>query len=511
MQNSSNILAATTVAPARESFLPDVKDAPGGKSTQFIELMQRALAAAPRHVARQPSNSPVKARSSGERQPVFEPQRTGRRADAIRVDRAGVGSHLVKAAEGTLECPLAQSHSDSVPTETETGDDSDLEMSCDEPVVMPVAILNPTVMPVVCAPAPAPEATLPSEVEVPANPSYAGTAAPVADAEAESVSPQVSAELGAEADVSASGENPPAGRTESVPASLAGEAGSNPAITTSKETGETAAAGTDVAFESTTVESMVAAPDGPPVQVKTPATTPAQPPLEGDGTSAAQGVVAMKKAEQQNEFAAPEKEMPGDEPLSPGPGPGASHAPRADKHESVISFNGPAIESISSRSAVVNEASLVNVTADHRISALERTHEVIAMHALRLREANAESLQIVLKPGGGLELSLELRQHEGAIEARAAMQSGDFNHLNRHWADLQQRLEARGIRLAPLTCAEHFLNSNTNNFQQQPGRTPKDEAPAVGVFPKFTPATSPVITAVPQSARTTGRGWESWA
>jgi len=511
MQNSSNILAATTVAPAREPFLPDAKDAPSGKSTQFIELMQRALAAAPRHAARQPSISPVKARSSGEMQPVFEPQRAGRRADANRVDRAGVGSHLVKAAEGTLECPLAQSHTESVPTETETGDDSDPETSRDEPFAMAAAILNPTVMPVACALLPDPEAALPSEVEVPANPSYAGTAAPAADAEADSISPPVSAEFGAEEDVAASGENPPAGQTESVPASLAGDAGSNPAIATSKETGETPAAGTDVGFESTTAETMVAAPDGPPVQVNPLATPPTPPPLEGDGTSAAQEVVAMKKAEQQNEFAAPEKEMPGDEPLSPGPGPGASHAPRADKHESVISFNGPSIESISSRSAVVNEASLVNATADHRISALERTHEVIAMHALRLREANAESLQIVLKPGGGLELSLELRQHEGAIEARAAMQSGDFNHLNRHWADLQQRLEARGIRLAPLTCAEQFLNSSPNNFQQQPGRTPKDNAPVAAVFSKFTPTTAPIITTGPQIARTMGRGWESWA
>lgn len=217
----------------------------------------------------------------------------------------------------------------------------------------------------------------------------------------------------------------------------------------------------------------------------------------------------MKRAEQRDKIAAPEKEVPGEHWSFPEAVLEAVPAHRHEPHGQVIV---PPVEFTAVRSAAVNSPDLASLTDDHRVSSLERTHDLVTLHALRLREANSDSMQVVIKPGGGLELSLELRRHEGGIEARASMQAGDFNHLNRHWLDLQQRLEARGIRLAPLTCADQFLNSNPGHSQQQPGRAFQDAAPVPQKFSAFNlnhSSASP--TPVPPAARISGRGWESWA
>ncbi len=76
---------------------------------------------------------------------------------------------------------------------------------------------------------------------------------------------------------------------------------------------------------------------------------------------------------------------------------------------------------------------------------------MVAAHALRLKHSTDGSLQVVIKPADGLQISLDLRRVAAGVEVRAELQQGDFNFLSRHWAELQQQLESRGIRLAPLT------------------------------------------------------------
>ena len=59
-------------------------------------------------------------------------------------------------------------------------------------------------------------------------------------------------------------------------------------------------------------------------------------------------------------------------------------------------------------------------------------------------KSDAESLSVVIRPGAGTELSLELRQRNGAVEAHAILQRGDFQMLNQHWPELQAQLECTG-------------------------------------------------------------------
>ena len=46
---------------------------------------------------------------------------------------------------------------------------------------------------------------------------------------------------------------------------------------------------------------------------------------------------------------------------------------------------------------------------DVRMRALDRTHDMVALHALRLVESKADVLSVMIKPAVGMELSLELR------------------------------------------------------------------------------------------------------
>jgi hypothetical protein len=144
---------------------------------------------------------------------------------------------------------------------------------------------------------------------------------------------------------------------------------------------------------------------------------------------------------------------------------------------------------------------------------LERTYDLVALHGLRFLEIKSDLLQVVIKPGAGIELSLELRQHGDGIEAQAVLQQGNFDQINRHWGELQQRLEQRGIRLAPLTGDENPTAFGGNTKFQQQQQPPEEPNPfAAGAFAEL------ALTAVtiapsrqPAMDAAASRGWQTWA
>ena len=149
-------------------------------------------------------------------------------------------------------------------------------------------------------------------------------------------------------------------------------------------------------------------------------------------------------------------------------------------------------------------------TDDARSLTLERTHDLVAVHAMNVGSTGIDgSLQVVIKPGAGTQLSLELRQHADGVEAQAALQHGDFKHLSQHWPELQQRLEQRGIRLAPLTDDGSFAgsggNGTFNQKQTQTGETGETTAQTVQ-----TAAVTGTLTA-PTARVKAPSGWETWA
>jgi hypothetical protein len=143
--------------------------------------------------------------------------------------------------------------------------------------------------------------------------------------------------------------------------------------------------------------------------------------------------------------------------------------------------------------------------SDNQLQAMERTHDLVAAHAMRLDNVDTSTLTVVIKPGAGTQLSLELRQHGDGIEAQAALQQGDYHHLNQNWPELQQRLEQRGIRLAPLVDDGTATNGGGQQFQQ-PSNQPGEVLSGLG-FGK----TQTVTLAQPTVRAKAGTGWETWA
>ncbi len=135
----------------------------------------------------------------------------------------------------------------------------------------------------------------------------------------------------------------------------------------------------------------------------------------------------------------------------------------------------------------------------------------MSLHAFRLRDSGQDALQVVIKPGGGLQLSLNLQMRDGNVEMQALLQRGNYEFLNLHWPELQQQLEARGVRLAPL---EHNGQATTGdpNHPQQSGREQSPEYPAnAGAFAGFALNSTLVPSPAPKARPAGARGWESWA
>ena len=246
-------------------------------------------------------------------------------------------------------------------------------------------------------------------------------------------------------------------------------------------------------------------------------------PVKSHGTSVAKHDLPMKNAEQTNKVAGlagpGEKVLPG-EGFRPGAEinlsgrtssiPVSARVEPPDANAIVV----PAAQANPVRgTGPADDASAVANISDVRSQALDRTHDLVMLHALRLVGADSDSLQVVIKPDAGTQLSLELRQRGGGIEAQAVLQSGDFDKLKQHWPELQQRLEQRGIKLAPLASTENQTSwSGSQGFKQQPDQPAERGSFLTGAFAGFVPAgaiaSSPVEPAI-QAA--TSRGWQTWA
>jgi hypothetical protein len=86
---------------------------------------------------------------------------------------------------------------------------------------------------------------------------------------------------------------------------------------------------------------------------------------------------------------------------------------------------------------------------------------------------------------------------------------GDHEFLSQHWSELQQRLEQRGIKLAPLGGDAYGAADEHGQFQKSPFSQEEDDAQQASAFAEF--------AAAGQAGGATARlaaihdGWESWA
>jgi hypothetical protein len=218
------------------------------------------------------------------------------------------------------------------------------------------------------------------------------------------------------------------------------------------------------------------------------------PPLESGnqcpdtlGISAAQEELPMKKAQKMQKNAEPaEQDLPGH----------AVFAREADSTTTLLQTE-----------PLTKELSIGAPNSDPRLDSLEKTHELVALHALRLSRSNHEELRIVIEPGSGTRLSLELRLNNGAVEAQAVLHHGDYEFLNQHWAELQQRLEPRGVHLSALETSSFSLADQRNSQQPHDNSADGSSATPLPAIARNLSGIHPVLT---QPAKTYA-GWETWA
>ncbi len=168
----------------------------------------------------------------------------------------------------------------------------------------------------------------------------------------------------------------------------------------------------------------------------------------------------------------------------------------------------PAALTVDSANQVV--VAPANHAGDAQLLTLEKTHDLITTHALRLSHSQNDTMRVVIEPGSGTRLSLELRFTNGGIEAQAQLHRGDFDFLSNHWAELQQRLQPQGVSLGALEYStgsgpDQRSSQDKSNFtgEESPQRGARAE---LGLERDQPESRSKVKSLIRQYA-----GWESWA
>jgi hypothetical protein len=235
------------------------------------------------------------------------------------------------------------------------------------------------------------------------------------------------------------------------------------------------------------------------------------------GTPAAQQDSAMKKAEKTTKSAgSAEQDLPVGLVSAAREQRSHTFLPVSATHDDSADAASTAATSSATRSS---EAVLTSVPAtvssvadsDPRLRNLERTHDLIAMNSLRLRSSGSDSLSVVIKPSADVQLSLELTLRGNSIEARATLNHGDYDFLNRHWADLQQRLEPRGVQLGSLASGENS-SGNSAGFNQSRDSASAEDPALAGGLAGFAGTSSGAGSTASRNVRSTAhRGWETWA
>jgi hypothetical protein len=256
--------------------------------------------------------------------------------------------------------------------------------------------------------------------------------------------------------------------------------------------------------------------ESPPVIAK------AAEPLKNDGTGVAITASLMKNSDKTNKVAGLDVQvlpggMNGTARETVLPVQATVTAVRSSEKQN-SDFNLPLAQANPAPVDVSETASIVALPSltDARMRDIERTHDLVSIHALRMVDAKSDSLQVVIRPGAGTELSLELRHRNGSVEAEAILQRGDFQLMNQHWPELQAKLEQRGIKLSPLGGETNFTatgnaNTGTGNFSRQQSSR-EEAAQQASAFAEFTVAMNRGgATARLAPVTAGGGGWESWA
>ncbi len=225
------------------------------------------------------------------------------------------------------------------------------------------------------------------------------------------------------------------------------------------------------------------------------------------GTSIAKQDMSMKQAEKTNNIAGQtEKVLPGNAVSATRENSAVPVSPNSEQVTATAAAGSSASASADTSATTAVDSITAPAPIDPRSTTMDRTQDMVTVNAMRLSDSGNNSMQVVIKPDAGTQLSLELRQHGSSVEVQAALQQGNFSHLSQQWPDLQQRLSQRGIQLAPLTDDAASANSGGNEMFQQKQQQTTETAAEPTFIAMPVSLVAPLATQAPAQ-----RGWETWA
>ena len=238
-----------------------------------------------------------------------------------------------------------------------------------------------------------------------------------------------------------------------------------------------------------------------------------------DGTAVARQDNTMKMALKKTKYSSVEQKLPGSAAVATGeklPVPqlrilAREHA--GDRSELVLPGSVAILAGDNAAKPFVPEIMDLPRITPNSPPYVQRTQEMISLQVMRLHETGADVMRVVIKPDAGLQLSLQLQQRDGGVEVQAVLERGNFGLLNRHWPDLQQQLESRGVRVAPLANADTSIGGGSEGFRQPTtphGQHAGDDAEPAAMPVVLIPGLPPA-TAAASASRISSRHLETWA
>jgi hypothetical protein len=157
------------------------------------------------------------------------------------------------------------------------------------------------------------------------------------------------------------------------------------------------------------------------------------------------------------------------------------------------------------------------------LSPAARVANLVNQEVLTIRQSGATSLAVSLKLDAHTELSLQLTNHDGQIQASIRCERGNLAGLDGHWGELQESLARQNVQLLPLdknpsapttaasslpfpSASSSAFNQSPQNSRQQPRELPQDFDTTVSTSAKQTSANPKT-----KSRSSSRQGWESWA
>jgi hypothetical protein len=192
----------------------------------------------------------------------------------------------------------------------------------------------------------------------------------------------------------------------------------------------------------------------------------------------------------------------------------------SDKPTEQLAINGAAgvAWGLDATQGAKTNGNLATTTLPARI---EQVQSLITREIATVRQTGADGLAVSLKVDAHTDLLLQLRNHNGQMEAAVRCERGDLASLNSHWGQLQESLARQNVHLLPLedrsgsrvAAGLDRASAAAQDFNQQ--KPSKNYRGPLGEAEETPPSQQSPAAALavnkPQTRNAPPKGWESWA